>query len=187
EKYMNQYLEDKQIDFEKVMAFFKNEISTIRTGRANTAVLDGVKVEAYGVLNPLNAVASIGVADSRNIIVSPFDRNVIKSVEKAIVDSNLGLGVINDGDKIRLTVPPLTEENRRELVKKLNEKMERVRINLRQAREGVKNVIEGAFEEKNISEDDKFRFIKELDEYSAKKNEELKEIRDKKEKDIMEI
>ncbi|MFA7377864.1 MAG: ribosome-recycling factor, partial [Patescibacteria group bacterium] len=84
-------------------------------------------------------------------------------------------------------VPPLTEENRRELVKKLNEKMERVRINLRQAREGVKNVIEGAFEEKNISEDDKFRFIKELDEYSAKKNEELKEIRDKKEKDIMEI
>ena len=75
----------------------------------------------------------------------------------------------------------------KELVKKLNEKMERVRINLRQARESVKNVIEGAFEEKNISEDDKFRFIKELDEYSAKKNEELKEIRDKKEKDIMEI
>ncbi|MDI3496622.1 MAG: ribosome recycling factor [Patescibacteria group bacterium] len=184
---MNQYLEARQVDFEKAITFFKNEIATIRTGRANPAILEGVKVEAYGTLNPLSAVASIGVADSRNILVTPFDRNVIKNIEKAIVDNNLGLGVINDGSKVRLTVPPLTEENRRELVKKLNEKMERARINLRQAREGIKSVIEKAFEEKSISEDDKFRFIKELDEYSAKKNEELKEIRDKKEKDIMEI
>lgn len=184
---MNQYLENKQSDFNKAIEFFKVEIATIRTGRANTAVLDGVKAEAYGVLNPLNTLASITVSDAKNILVTPFDKNVIKSIEKAIIDANLGLGVINDGDKVRLTIPPLTEENRRELVKKLNEKMERTRINLRQARDGVKNLIEAAYEEKNISEDDKFRFMKELDEFSAKKNEELKGIRDKKEKDIMEI
>jgi len=184
---MNQYLENKQSDFNKAIEFFKAEITTIRTGRANTAVLDGVKAEAYGVLNPLNTLASITVSDAKNILVTPFDKNVIKSIEKAIIDANLGLGVINDGDKVRLTIPPLTEENRRELVKKLNEKMERTRINLRQARDGVKNLIEAAYEEKNISEDDKFRFMKELDEFSAKKNEELKGIRDKKEKDIMEI
>jgi ribosome recycling factor len=184
---MNQYLENKQSDFNKAIEFFKAEIATIRTGRANTAVLDGVKAEAYGVLNPLNTLASITVSDAKNILVTPFDKNVIKSIEKAIIDANLGLGVINDGDKVRLTIPPLTEENRRELVKKLNEKMERTRINLRQARDGVKNLIEAAYEEKNISEDDKFRFMKELDEFSAKKNEELKGIRDKKEKDIMEI
>jgi len=99
----------------------------------------------------------------------------------------LVLGVINEGDKIRLTVPALTEENRKELVKKLNERMEKTRIILRQARENVKNTIEAAFEAKEISEDQKFRFVKELDEFSTKKNEELKDLRDKKEQDIMEI
>lgn len=184
---MSDYLQNKKPDFDKAIEFFKKEISTIRTGRANSSVLDGVQVEAYGVMNPLNAVASITVSDSRNILVTPFDKSVIKDVEKAIIDEDLGLGVINDGDKVRLTIPPLTEENRKELVKKLNDKMEKTRIILRQARDTVKNEIEAAFEDKKISEDDKFRFIKELDEYSAKKNEELKEIRDHKEKDIMEI
>ncbi|HZJ41979.1 MAG TPA: ribosome recycling factor [Patescibacteria group bacterium] len=184
---MNEYLEKKQGDFAKAIDFFKSEIATIRTGRANPAILDGVKAEAYGVLNPLNAVASITVSDAKNILVTPFDKSVIKNVEKAIIDANLGVGVINDGDKIRLTIPPLTEENRKEMVKKLNEKMEKTRINLRQARDNVKNMIEGAYDEKNISEDDKFRFMRELDEFSAKKNEELKNIRDHKEKDVMEI
>jgi len=184
---MNEYLEKKQGDFAKAIDFFKSEIATIRTGRANPAILDGVKAEAYGVLNPLNAVASITVSDAKNILVTPFDKSVIKNVEKAISDANLGVGVINDGDKIRLTIPPLTEENRKEMVKKLNEKMEKTRINLRQARDNVKNMIEGAYDEKNISEDDKFRFMRELDEFSAKKNEELKNIRDHKEKDVMEI
>ena len=184
---MNEYLEKKQGDFAKAIDFFKSEIATIRTGRANPAILDGVKAEAYGVLNPLNAVASITVSDAKNILVTPFDKSVIKNVEKAIIDANLGVGVINDGDKIRLTIPPLTEENRKEMVKKLNEKMEKTRINLRQTRDNVKNMIEGAYDEKNISEDDKFRFMRELDEFSAKKNEELKNIRDHKEKDVMEI
>jgi len=95
--------------------------------------------------------------------------------------------VVNEGDRVRFTVPPLTEENRRELVKKLNEKMEKTRIILRQVRDQIKNVIEKAFGAKEFSEDDKFRFMKELDEFSAKRNDELKEIRDHKEKDIMEI
>ena len=184
---MNEYLEKKQVDFSKAIDFFKSEIATIRTGRANPAMLDGVKAEAYGVLNPLNTMANITVSDARNILVTPFDKSVIKNVEKAIIDANLGVGVINDGDKVRLTIPPLTEENRIEMVKRLNEKMEKTRINLRQARDGVKNMIEGAYDEKNISEDDKFRFMRELDEFSAKKNEELKNIRDRKEKDVMEI
>ena len=184
---MNQYLEKKQTDFINALEFFKKDIATLRTGRANPAVLDNVQVEAYGVLNPLNTVANITVSDARSILVAAWDKNVLKNIEKAIIDAGLGLGVVNDGDKLRLTVPPLTEENRKELVKKLNEKMEKVRINLRQAREAVKHMIEGAFEEKNISEDDKFRFMKELDEFSVKKNEELKDIRDRKERDIMEI
>lgn len=184
---MNNYLQSKQNDFTAALDFFKKDIAALRTGRANPAVLDGVQVEAYGVLNPLNAVGNIAVSDARSIVIAPWDKGVIKSLEKAIIEANLGLGVVNEGDKIRLTVPPLTEENRKELVKKLNEKMEKTRIILRTARDGVKGLIEKAEEDKEISEDDKFRFIKELDEFSAKKNEELKNMRDRKEQDIMEI
>jgi ribosome recycling factor len=184
---MNQYLQSKQADFTNALDFFKKEISALRTGRANPAVLDNVQVEAYGVMNPLNTVSNIAVADSRSIIIAAWDKSVLKSIEKAIVDAGLGFGVVNEGDKVRLTVPPLTEENRKELVKKLNEKMEKTRINLRQVRDQIKTTIEKAFEDKAISEDDKFRFVKELDEFSAKKNEELKDIHNRKEKDIMEI
>jgi len=184
---MNQYLEAKQNDFTNALDFFKKEIATLRTGRANPAALDNVLVEAYGVMNPLNTVANIAVNDARSILVAPWDKGVIKSIEKAIVEAGLGFGVVNEGDKVRLTVPPLTEENRKELVKKLNEKMEKTRIILRQVRENIKGNIESSYDEKEISEDDKFRFIKELDEFSAKKNEELKDLRDKKEKDVMEI
>lgn len=184
---MNQYLQDRQNDFNSALDFFKKEIGTLRTGRANPSVLETVQVEAYGVMNPLNAVANISVSDTRSIVVAPWDKGVIKSIEKAIVEADLGLGVVNEGDKVRLTVPPLTEENRKELVKKLNEKMEKVRIILRGVREKIKEAIENAFDDNEISEDDKFRFIKELDEFSAKKNDELKSIRDRKETDVMEI
>jgi len=184
---MNDYLIAKQGEFTNALEFFKKEIGNLRTGRANPAVLEAVQVEAYDVLNPLNTVANITVSDARNILVSAWDKNILKSIEKAIVEAGLGLGVVNEGDKIRLTVPALTEENRKELVKKLNEKLEKTRIILRQARENVKNAIEDAFEAKEISEDQKFRFVKELDDFSTRKNEELKDLRDKKEKDIMEI
>lgn len=128
---MNQYLQAKQADFINALDFFKKEIGNLRTGRVNPAMLDNVQVEAYGILNPLNAVGNIAVSDSHSILIAPWDKGVIKSIEKAIIEANLGLGVVNEGDKIRLTVAPLTEENRKELVKKLNEKMEKVRIILR--------------------------------------------------------
>lgn len=107
-------------------------------------------------------------------------------LEKGIVAANLGLGVVNEGDKLRLSIPPLNEENRRDLVKKLNERLEKVRISLRMIRDEVKGVIEKAFEDKELTEDEKFRAIKEMDEFMTKKNDEVKDIRDKK-KDIMEI
>jgi len=184
---MNQFLQNKQTDFANSLDFFKKEIATLRTGRANPAVLDNIQVEAYGTMNPVNAVGNIAVSDARSIVIVPWDKTVSKAIEKAIVDAGLGLGISNEGDKIRLTVPALTEENRRALVRTLNEKMEKTRVILRQVRDSVKSVIEKAFTDKEISEDDKFRFMKELDEFSAKKNDELKDIRDRKETDIMEI
>lgn len=184
---MNQYLQDNQSEFASALDFFKKEIGSLRTGQANPSVLDVVSVEAYGVMNPVNAVGNISVGDNRSIVITPWDRGVIKAIEKAIIEANLGLGVVNEGDRIRLTVPALTEENRRELVKKLNEKMEKTRIILRGVRDDIKKIIERAFDDKEMSEDEKMRAMKELDEYTAKKNEELKDMRDKKEKDIMEI
>ena len=184
---MNEYLQNKQSDYSSVIDYFKKDISSLRTGQANPSILEAVQVEAYGVLNPVNAVGNVAVSDSHSITIAPWDKGVIKSIEKAIIEADLGLGVVNEGDKIRLTVPPLTEENRSALVKKLNEKMEKIRISLRSLRDEIKGEIEESFENKEIAEDDKFRFLEELDEYTAKKNEEVKVIRDKKEKDIMEI
>ena len=184
---MNEYIKAKEAEFRKTIDFFIKEIVGIRTGRANPNMLEGVQVDAYGAKTPIQGVAAINVPDGQSILVVPWDKNVSKEIEKAIVDANLGVGVVNEGDKIRLTVPKMTEENRKELVKKLNEKLETVRVSIRQIREDIKAAIEKAEKNKQITEDDKFRFIKELDDETVKQNEELKSLRDKKEEDIMTI
>jgi ribosome recycling factor len=184
---MHNYLLEKQAEFTNVLDFFKRDIANLRTGRANPSILDGVQIEAYGVMNPVNAVANVSLADSHSITLTPWDRSVIKDIEKALIEADLGLGVVNEGDKVRLSVPAMTEETRRDTVKKLNEKMEKARISLRQKREELRDEVDKAEENKEMSEDDKFRIMKDLDELVSKKNEELKEIRDLKEKDIMEI
>ncbi|MDD5071186.1 MAG: ribosome recycling factor [Patescibacteria group bacterium] len=184
---MNKYVLDKQAEFNSAIDFFKKDIASLRTGRANPAILEGIMAEAYGAKTPLSGLASINVSDAKSLVISPWDKNIIKDIEKAVVAANLGVGVVNEGDKIRITVPSMTEENRRELVKKLNEKMEKARITIRQARDEAKEAITRGEEEKEIGEDEKFRFIKELDEEVGKKNEELKNIRDKKEEEILTI
>lgn len=184
---MNPYLSSQQESFTNILEFFKREIATLRSGRANPSVLDNVQVEAYDTKNPLNTVANISVSDSRSLIVTPWDKALAKAIEKAIIEADLGLGVVNEGEHVRLSVPALTEENRKDTVKKLNEKLEKTRISLRQEREEVKKKIDQAGADKEISEDDKFRYIKELDEFVASKNEELKSIRDRKEQDLMEV
>lgn len=184
---MNQYLQAKQGEFQKAVEFFKRDITSLRTGRVNPAILEGVQVEAYGAKSSINSLVNITVSGGQSMTVIPWDKNIIKEVEKAIVEAGLGVGVVNEGDKIRITVPQMTEENRKDLVKKLNEKLEKVRIVIRQIRDEIKESIEKGEEEKEINEDDKFRFIKELDEEVGKRNDELKDLRDKKEEEIMTI
>lgn len=184
---MNQYLIDKEEDFAKVIEFFKKEIATIRTGRANPAVLDSVVVDAYGIKNKVQAMANVAVMDSKTIGVTPWDKSVLKAIEKAISDANLGLSIQNEGDKILLILPRMTEENRKDYVRTLNEKHEKSRVALRQVREDVKTAVEEAEEAKEISEDEKFLFMKELEAEVTKYNEELKALCDKKETDIMTV
>ncbi|QQS60014.1 ribosome recycling factor [Candidatus Falkowbacteria bacterium] len=184
---MNIYLQEHSNAFKQAIDFFEKDISALRTGRANPGILEGIEVEAYGSKMALNAVGNISVADGRSMVIIPWDKTVLKDIEKALVAADLGVGVVNEGDKIRLSVPQLTEENRKELVKKLNAKMEEARIVIRQIRDEVKQLIEKAFSDKEIGEDDKFKFVKDLDEAVNSYNEDLKTKRDHKEKDIMTI
>ncbi|MDO8667820.1 MAG: ribosome recycling factor [bacterium] len=184
---MNQYIQAKRNDLIKVIDFFKKDISSLRTGRANPAILDNIIVEAYGAKTALVGLASISVPEARSLVVTPWDKSISKDIEKAIVAADLGINPVNEGDKIRLVIPQLTEENRNELVKKLNEKMETARISLRKTRDEIKELIEAAFKSKAVNEDDKFRYLKELDEEIASRNDEIKKIKDKKGEEIMTI
>lgn len=184
---MNKFINKRLRDFNHVKIFFHEEINHLRVGRATAALLDKVLVNVYGANSPLNAVSSITVQDARSMVVSVWDKSLLKDVEKGIVDANLGLGVINEGDKIRVTIPVLTEENRKKLVKQLHEEHEKARIAARKVRDDIKNDIEKAEDDSEITEDEKFQFIEELDKTIANLNEELKEITEHKEKDIMTI
>lgn len=184
---MNLYVQNNQEELNKATEYFKKDISSLRTGRANASVLDNVFVDAYEAKNPLSSVASISVADARCLLIAPWDKSISKNIEKALVEADLGLSIVNEGDKIRATVPMMTEENRRDLVKTLNEKTEKAKVSIRQLRDEIKASIEEAAGAKEFGEDDKFRYIREMEDVIAKKNDEIKEIRDKKEKDIMTI
>lgn len=183
----NPYLSQKEADLNKAIEHFEEEIKTLRTGRASPSLLEGVQVETYGMKNPVKALGNINIEDPRTMVVIPWDRSVMKNIEKAIEEADLGVSVTNEGEKLRITIPEMTEENRKEMVKKLNEKFESARISIRHIRDEIKQNVEKAEKEKELSEDEKRRFLKELEEEIEKKNNELKEIRDKKEQDIMTV
>ncbi|MFA6551019.1 MAG: ribosome recycling factor [Patescibacteria group bacterium] len=184
---MNQYIQQQQTELTQVAEFFKKDIASIRTGRANPAMLDGVLVSAYGTKVPLQQVGNISVVDARCLTISPWDKSVLKDIEKGIVEADLGVSPVNEGEKIRITIPQPTEEDRRERAKKLGEKLEHAKVTLRQVRDKIKEAIEQAENDKVIAEDDKFRFLKEMEEEIKKYNEQLEEIRKKKEEEIMTI
>lgn len=184
---MNIFIQNKQSEFEKITEHYKREISLLRTGRATASILDSIRIEAYGSLSPLNSVASITVQDAHSIVVAPWDKNFLKVIEKSITDARLNVSVINEGDKIRINIPIMTEESRKQIVKQLNEKTEEGKIQLRHLRDEIKSKIESAEKNKEISQDEKFNFIEELDAKIHTSGEDLKELRNKKEIDIMAI
>jgi ribosome recycling factor len=120
---------------ERALKHTQIELSKIRAGRASTNMLDGIMVEYYGVPTPLNQVSSVSTPDARTISIKPFERKLINDVERAIINSNLGLSPANDGEVIRLNIPPLTEERRRDLVKRVKSEIEVARVNIRKVRQ----------------------------------------------------
>ena len=165
--------------------WLKKELLSIRTGRANMAVLDAISVEVYGSYMPINQLANIAVEDSRTIRIAPWDSSVSKAIEKAISTSNLGLSTAVDDKGIRLFFPELTGERRTMLVKVAKEKMEDARITLRKEREAAWDDIQKKEKEGLVSEDDKFRAKDEMQKYVDEGNKNLEALFVKKEEEIL--
>lgn len=174
-------------DADKVIAVLNTELQTLRIGRANPLMVEGILVEAYGAKTPLKQMASITTPEARTLIIQPWDKTVIKEIEKAIVVANIGINPVNEGQQLRLVVPALTEESRRELTKSVGEKMEKARIAVRQLRDKAREEIVKSERNKEITEDDKFAQQKKLDDAVKEYNDRIKEIGEKKEQEIMTI
>jgi ribosome recycling factor len=179
--------EDLKEGMEKAIQAVEKSFSKVRTGRASLALLDGIRVEYYGTLTPLNQVASLSIPESRLIVISPWDGSVLGAIEKAIQKSDLGLMPSNDGKLIRLAIPVLTEERRKELVKVVRKMAEECKVKQRNLRRDANEQLKVLKKDNEISEDELFQSQQEVqkltDRYIAKTD----EILTAKEKEIMEI
>lgn len=172
---------------EKSMDAFKFELMKIRTGRASLAMLDGVKADAYGSLMPLNQVASLTIPESRMIAIQPWDPQLLGAVEKAIMKSDLELTPVNDGKVIRLNIPQLTEERRKEMVKKVKKISEDYRVAVRNLRRESIDTLKKMKKDKDISEDDLFKLQDEVQKVTDEYIKKIDAIASAKEKEVMEV
>jgi len=179
--------EELRENMEKGMRVLEKSFSKVRTGRASLALLDGIKVEYYGVPTPLNQVANLSIPESRMILISPWDSSIIGSIEKSIQKSELGLMPMNDGKLIRINIPPLTEERRKELVKVVRKMAEECKINLRNARREANDQLKSLKKDNEIPEDDFFHLQDDVQKMTDKYIEKTDNILALKEKEIMEI
>ncbi|MBI4117487.1 MAG: ribosome recycling factor [Parcubacteria group bacterium] len=184
---MNPFVFEHKPQFDGIIEYFKKDIVTIRTGRANPAMVEDISIEAYGMRSPLKQLASISAPDPKTIAIEPWDKSVIKDIERSIAAANLGFSPVNEGNMIRIGMVPLTEERRNELIKKLGEKVEDAKIKVRQARDKARETILEAEKGKDITEDDKFRYLKELDMFCGEYNEKIRELAEKKSTELREI
>ncbi|MBI2990151.1 MAG: ribosome recycling factor [Candidatus Magasanikbacteria bacterium] len=176
-----------EIQFEKTLEHTKHEISGLRTGRATPALVEDLSIEAYGVRQSLKALASIRVLDAKTIMVEPWDKSILQNIESGFRNSQIGINPVNDGSGIRLALPDLTQERRSELIKVLHQKLEQGRIAVRKIREEAKADIETSYKEKNIGEDEKFKWAEELEKMVKEYNEKLKVMGEEKEKEIITV
>ena len=151
---MASIIDDCKQEMEQTVVAFKRDLSRLRTSRATAALLDGITVEYYGARTPLNQLASIGVPEPRLLVLQPFDRSAISEIERALFQSDLGLTPLNDGKIIRIPIPELTEERRRELVKHVKRMAEEFRVSVRNHRRDALEMMKELHKEKELTDDD---------------------------------
>lgn len=178
---------DAEQKMKKTVDATQHDFSTIRTGRATPTLVDGISVDYFGTPTPLNQLAGISVPDSRQLLITPYDRSMTAAIEKAIKNSDLNINPVNDGTSVRLTIPPLTEERRKEFVKILNKKSEEGRVSIRNIRRDINDQFKALVKKSEASEDDSKRaqdgmqkltdrYIVEIDRITKAKEAELLEV-----------
>jgi len=184
---INEVIQETRDRMGKSELAFEKELSKVRTGRASGALLDGVKVDYYGALTPLPQMATVSVPESRLITVKPWDVSVISQVEKAILKANLGLTPSNDGKLIRISIPPLTEERRKEIVKSVAKTCEDYKVAIRNIRRDANEMLKELQKESEISEDQSFSAQKQVQEATDGSIKKLDIIFTSKENEILEV
>jgi len=171
----------------KSEAALKNELNRVRTGRASLALLDGIRVDYYGTLTPLSQMASLSVPEARLITIQPWDVSIIKEVEKAILKSDLGLTPSSDGKIIRINIPPLTQQRRKELVKVVSKMCEEYKVAVRNIRRDSNELIKSLKKDGEVSEDDAFKSQEQIQKITDEFIKRIDEIYRIKEKEILEF
>ncbi len=184
---VNKVLKETEEKMKKSVEVVRQEFAKIRTGKATTALLDGIKAEYYGSLVPLNQMANISVSDVHTLVVQPWDKSALQAIEKAILQSELGLNPINDGNILRIPIPPLTEERRKDLVKLCKKFAEDGRIAVRNVRRDAIEHLKKMEKDEHLSEDDRKLAEKEVQKLTDKYIEHINELLEHKEKEIMEV
>ena len=184
---LNDTLSDADQSMKKAIEAFQRELAKVRTGRASLQLLDGVKIEYYGTLTPLNQVSSLNVVDARLITVKPWEKSMIPVIDKAIRASDLGLNPVSDSELIRLPIPPLTQERRKELVKLIKKMTEDARVAVRAARRDANDLLKELSRDGDISEDAATQGQKKVQDLTDKAIAQVDDIAAKKEKELMEV
>jgi len=174
-------------EFEGALEHLRTELKGLRTGRASTALVEMLPIEAYGSTQPLRDLAQISVPEARQVLIQPWDPAVIKDIEKAIQVSPLGVNPVNEGRTLRITLPPLTEERRKELTKVVGQYAEGARIAVRNTRESIIKELKRAENDGQISEDEQFRGAEHVQKKIDELNRQIKDLADAKEKEILTV
>lgn len=172
---------------DKTLEDLKRELSKVRTGRASTHILEGIRVDYYGTPTPLSGVANLNTPEPRLITIKPWDKGTLKDIEKAIREANIGLNPMNDGEIIRLPFPPLTEERRRDIAKQVKGKGEEHKVAIRNVRRDANEMLKELLKDKSITEDDLKRATERVQKETDAGVIKVDEIVAKKEKEVMEV
>ncbi|PWY53844.1 ribosome recycling factor [Legionella qingyii] len=184
---INEIKQDSEKRMKKTIEVLQTDLTKIRTGRANVGLLDHVHVDYYGTMTPLNQIANISASDSRTILVTPWEKSMVAAVEKAILTSDLGLNPATAGSAIRVPMPPLTEERRKELIKVVRNEGEQGKVSIRNIRRDANSQLKELVKDKTISEDDERRAAEVIQKLTDKYILEIDGLLAEKEKDLMEI
>ena len=184
---MNKIIKDAEMHMRKCIESFKNEIGKLRTGRATTGILDHIRVDYYGAEMPLNQAASVTVQDARTLVISPWEKNMTIAIEKAILNADLGLNPVTAGMVIRVPMPALNEERRKELIKIVRQEAENARVSIRNGRRDANGALKELLKSKQITEDEERRMSDDVQKITDKFVAEVDHITTAKEADLMVI